>query len=174
MGNTMLTLPPNSGNFIGRIFFLGITFFLAYLFVHFGLNDPKNEHVIFRITAFHFEFKVLYIMYFLITAIGFLALTIITSLLSIYKIQIDTTTDKIIFIRFLGKKTIQSQEIAEYFKTLHRNALKEFHGLLLKLKDGDAIQVAGQNINSLSDFEDYLIKKQINCIGQKKMKFPFN
>ncbi len=78
MPNIILTLPANSANFIGRLFFLIVTFSTGYLFINFGLKDPNNGHVIFEISAIHFEFKVVYITYLIIGTIGFLALTIIT------------------------------------------------------------------------------------------------
>ena len=170
----MLTLPTNFANFIGRLFFLVGTFYLGYLFINFGLKEPNNGHVVFRITAIHFEFKAIYLMYFLILTIGFLALTIIDSLLSINKVQVDTTLDSITFVRLFGKQTIATADIDEYFETLHKNAFKGWTGLLIKTKDNKTIQVAGQNIKSLSDLKDYLSERKIFCAGQKKMKFPFN
>jgi hypothetical protein len=170
----MLTLSTNSGNFIGRLFFLVVTFFLGYLFINFGLKEPNNGHVIFRITAIHFEFKTVYLIYFLIVIIGFLALTIIDSLLSINKVQIDTTLDSITFVRLFSKQTIAIADINEYFETFHKNAFKGWYGLLIKTNDNRTIQVAGQNIKSLSDLKDYLNDKKIFYAGQKKMKFPFN
>jgi hypothetical protein len=172
--NIMLTFPTNSANFIGRIFFLVVTFLLEYLFINFGLKEPNNGHVIFKISAIHFEFKAIHLMYFLITTIGFLALTIISSLLSINKIQVDTISDTITFTGLLNKRTIKTNDISEYFETIHRNRFKVFYGLLLKLKDNKTIQVSGQNIKLLPDLKDYLNNKKISCVGQKKMKFPFN
>jgi hypothetical protein len=172
--NTMLTLSTNSGNFIGRLFFLVVTFFLAYLFINFGLKEPKMDNVVFQITAIHFEFKAIYVMYFLIIIICFLALTIIDSLLSINKVQVDTTLDSITFIRLFSKQTIATTDINEYFETVHRNAFKSWTGLLIKTNNNKTIQVAGQNVKSLSDLKDYLNERKIFYAGQKKMNFPFN
>jgi hypothetical protein len=172
--NIILTLPANSANFFGRLAFLVVTFFLGYLFITFGLKEANSGHIIFKISAINFEFKVVYIMYFLIATIGFLALTIIVSLLSINKIQIDTFSNTITFIGLLTKKTITVNDINEYQETSHRNRFKIFYGLLIKLKDNTTIQVTGQNIKSLPVFKEYLNDNKINCVGQRKMKFPFN
>jgi len=172
--NIMLTLPTNSANFIGRLFFLVGTFFIGYLFINFGLKEPNNGHVIFKITAIHFEFKVVYIMYLLIAIIGFLALTILSSLLTVNKVVVDMTSNTMTFIRLFSKQTIAAIDIKEYFDTVHRNAFKSWQGLLIKTSDNKSIQVAGQNIKSISDLKDYLNDKKISCAGQKKMKFPFN
>ncbi|HEY1872416.1 MAG TPA: hypothetical protein VGG71_15235, partial [Chitinophagaceae bacterium] len=115
----------------------------------------------------------IYIMYFLIAIIGFLAFTIIASLLSINKIHVDTSINTITFVGLLRKKTIATNDIHEYFETVHRNAFKSFYGLLLKQKDNGTIQVTGQNIKSLSDLRDYLDTRKIKYSGQTKMKFPF-
>jgi len=153
---------------------LVVTFFLGYLLINFGLKEPNNGHVVFRITAIHFEFKAIYFIYFLIVTIGFLALTIIDSLLSINKVQVDTTLNSITFVRLLGKQTIATADINEYFEIVHKNAFKGWTGLLIKTNDNKTIQVAGQNIKSLSDLKDYLTERKIFYAGQKKMKFPFN
>lgn len=174
MRNIMLTLPTNSANFIGRVFFLAVIFCMGYLFINFGLKEPNNGHVIFKITAIHFEFKAAYIMYLLILIIGFLALTILSSLLTINKVLVDTTNNTITFIGLFSKQTIATIDIKEYFDTVHQNAFKSWKGLLIKTSDNKSVQVAGQNINSLSDLKDYLNDKKIFCAGQKKMKFPFN
>jgi len=172
--NTMLTLSTNSANFIGRLFFLVVTFFLGYIFVKLGLQESNNGHVVFRITAIHFEFKTIYIMYFLILIVCFLALTIIVSLISINKVQVDTAIDSITFVSLFKKQTIDTADIIEYFETVHRNPYKVWYGLLIKTKDNTTIQVAGQNINSLSELKDYLEERKISYAGQKKMKFPYN
>jgi hypothetical protein len=172
--NTILTLPTNSTNLIGRLFFLVVTFFLAYLFINFGLKEPNTGHVIFQIKALHFHLKVIHFLYFLIAVIGFLALIIVASLLSINKVQIDTTADTIIFSGLLTKRTVAINDISEYFETVHRNRFKVFYGLLLKINGDRTIQVAGQNVKSLSHLKDYLNDRKINCVGQKKMRFPFN
>jgi len=172
--NIMLTLPTNSANFFGRVFFLIVTFFLGYLFINFGLKEPNNGSVIFKISAINFEFKIIHIVYFLITITGFLTFTIIVSLLSFNRIQIDTTSGTITFTGLVSRKIISIRDISEYFETTHRNRFKMFRGLLLKLRDKKTIQVAGQNIESLSDLKNYLDERGINCVGQKKMKFPFN
>jgi hypothetical protein len=172
--NIMLTLPTNSANFFGRVFFLIVTFFLGYLFINFGLKEPNNGNVIFKISAIDFEFKIIHIVYFLITITGFLTFTIIVSLLSFNRIQVDTTSGTITFTGLVSRKIISLGDISEYFETTHRNRFKMFRGLLLKLRDKKTIQVAGQNIESLSDLKNYLDERGINCVGQKKMKFPFN
>jgi hypothetical protein len=153
---------------------LSVTFFVGYLFINFGLKEPNNGHVIFKITAIHFEFKAAYIMYLLIIIIGFLALIILTSVLSINKVLVDTTNNTITFVALFSKQTIATIDIKEYFDTVHRNAFKSWQGLLIRTRDNKSIQVAGQNIKSLSDLKDYLNGKKIFCAGQKKMKFPFN
>jgi hypothetical protein len=170
----MLTLPTNSANFIGRLLFLVVTFWMEYLFINLGLKEPNNGHVIFRISAIHFEFKAIYIIYFLITIIGCLVLTIIGSLLSFNKVQIDKANGSITFVKLFNKRTIATVDITEYFETIHRNAFREWYGLLIKTNDNRTTQVAGQNIKSLSDLKEYLDVSKISNAGQKKMKFPFN
>ena len=170
----MMTLHTNSANFMGRLLFLVVTLFAGYIFVNFGLKDPHSGHVIFQITAIHFVFKVIYIMYLLIAIIGFLTLTIISSLLAINKVQVDTIRNTITFIGPFSKQTIATIHIKEYFETVHINTFKTWLGLLIKTGDNKSIQVAGQNIKSLSDLKNYLNANNIFYAGQKKMRFPFN
>ena len=113
-------------------------------------------------------------MYLLIAVIGFLALTILSSLLTINKIVIDMVGNTITFIRLFSKQTIATVDIKEYFDTVHRNPFKSWQGLVIKTSDNKSIQVAGQNIKSLSDLKDYLNHQKIFCAGQKNMYFPFN
>lgn len=169
----MLTLPTNSTNIIGRIFFLTLSFFIIFLLIKFGLKDPGNEHVVFRIALIHFSFKAGYVLYILIAIIGFLILIIIVSLFSINKILIDTTINSITFFSLFRKQTIPTAGISEYHVTVHKNAFKAWHGLLIKTKENKEIQIAGQNIKSISTLRDYLTDKKILFAGEKKMKFPF-
>jgi len=170
----IMVLPTNTLNFALRIFSLIVTFFLGYLFLNFGLNDPGVQKVIFRIQLIHFEFKGLYLMYLLIAAVGFLAVTIAVSLLSINKVQIDTSTGRLTFSSILAKETVNTSEIKEYFETIKTNPYKTFRGLLLNVKGNKPIQVAGQNVKSLSDLKDYLADRNVHFGGTRKMKFPFN
>ncbi len=101
-------------------------------------------------------------------------MTIINSLLSINKVQVDTTINSITFIKLFGKLTIATIDISEYSETVHNNGLKSWIGLLIKTNDNKTIQVAGQNIKFLSDLKDYLNDRKVFYAGQKKMKFPFN
>ena len=170
----MLTLQTNTANFIGRIFFLLLTFFLFYLFLIFGLKDPKGERIVFAITLLHFQFKVKYIMYFLLCTVAYLAVTLAPSLLSVNKVQVDTVGDTITLNSLFTSKTFATADIAEYSQTVHRNTVKVFHGLLLKFRDGKKIQVVGQNVKRVSDLKDYLSERKVpQGVGQK-MKFPFN
>ena len=113
-------------------------------------------------------------MYFFIALIGFLAFSFILSLLSIIKVEVDTTAGSITFIGLLSKKTIATADIKEYLETVHKNPFKAWYGLLIKTHDNQTIQLAGQNIESLSELKDYLTDKKISYAGQRKMKFPFN
>jgi hypothetical protein len=169
----MLTFSANSTNIIGRVFFLLLTFILIYIFTNIGLKDHNMAHIIFKIPPLHFKFKVLYIMYFLIAVVIFLAVTIATSLLNINRVEVDMSTGNIRLFSPFKQKTIQINEVTNYFETIHKNAYKEWHGLLIKLKDDTTIQLTGQNINRIGDFKKYLTQKDIVCVGRTRMKFPF-
>jgi hypothetical protein len=168
----MLTFSTNLANLIGRLFSLAVTFVLIYVFITLGLKESNNGHIAFKIGTF--SFKSAYILYFLVAIICFLIVTIAASLLSINKVQVDTSIDSITFIGPFTKKTIATKDISEYYETVHKNSFKVWYGLLVKTSDNKTIHVAGQNIKSLSDLKDYLNDKKIFCSGQKNMKFPFN
>jgi hypothetical protein len=168
----MLTFSINSANFIGRVFFLLLAFFMIYIFMTLGLRESNNGPVIFSIGTF--DFKPLYLLFFIVAVICYLAVTIAASLLSINKVQVDTSINSITFVGLFTKKTIATVDISEYYQTVHSNAFKVWYGLLIKTSDNKTIQVAGQNIKSLSGFKDYLNDRKIFYAGQKKMKFPFN
>jgi hypothetical protein len=152
---------------------LVLTFALGYIFIRMKLPESDNR-VIFEIPLLHFQVKPVHLLYFLIAIVCFLALIIVTSLVSINKVQIDITTDTIIFTSLFTKQTVAVDEIKGYFDTVHKNQFKVFYGLLLELRGNKTIQVTGQNVGSLSAFKDYLDKRNISCSGQRKMKFPFN
>lgn len=156
-----ITLPANSINLVARLFFLVLTFLLEYGFINFELRDPNIGDSI-------------YLMYFLILLIGYLSLIIIVSLLSINKVQIDTTANSITFVSLFSKKTIATVDIDQYLDAIHSNPFKTFYGLLIKTNNNKTIQVAGQNIKSLSELKNYLNERKISYAGQKKMRFPFN
>jgi hypothetical protein len=170
----MLTFPTNYVNFIGRLFFLVVTFLIEYILVKFGLKDPKGEQTVFQITAIHLEFKVINLLYLLIAIMGFLSFTIVSSLLSINKIRVDTSGNTITFVGPFNRQTIATIDIKEYFETVHTNAFKSWHGLLIKTCDNKTIQVAGQNIKSVLELKNYLDDRNIFYAGIRKMSFPFN
>ena len=144
----MLTLPTNSANFKGRLFSLAVLFFLEFLLINYGLKQTSNEHVTSRIPSIHFEYKAIYPMYFFIALIGFLAFSFILSLLSIIKVEVDTTAGSITFIGLLNKQTIATADIKEYLETVHKNPFKAWYGLLIKTHDNKTIKLAGQMITT--------------------------
>lgn len=170
----MLTFPTNLTNFILRLLLLFILFFIEYLFFNLGLKVPGIEKAMFRINAIHLEFKLIYFMYCLILMVFFFALTIVSSLLAINKIEVDTNTDSITFIRLFSKQALSTSDISKYFDTVHKNNFRSWTGILIKTNDNKTIQVTGQNIKSLSDLKNYLSERKIFCGGQRKMIFPFN
>jgi hypothetical protein len=170
----MLIFPPNQFNFIARILFFILTLVLIYMFVSIGVKEPDMQDEIFRISVIGLYFKVLYLMYFLITMVVFLAVTIGASLLGVYRIEVDKDDGRIIFTRLLKKTTIQSNQILNYFQTSHRNGIKNWYGAIIQLNDQTKIQLAGQNINNMPAFEKYLATLNVVCAGKGTMRFPFS
>ncbi|RTL59326.1 MAG: hypothetical protein EKK37_13600 [Sphingobacteriales bacterium] len=170
----MLTLPRNYANIIGRLVMLFLLLLIIIMIATFGLKDPYNENILFTIEPIHFIFKAAYLLYLFTALISFLMIKVLSTLLSINKILIDTNDDSITFFKPFSKKTIKANEINEYYQTTHRNNLKTWQGLIMKTNDNIEIQVAGQNIKSLIILKDYLDNKKILSSGNKKMKFPFN
>ena len=166
--NTMLTLPTNSVNLIARCFSIVLVTGLGYIFFRHALSDNNAQHIIFL------RIKVIHIAYLFVTVLSFIAMILVASIFSIVKVNIDITLDEITFRSFLNKRTISVTDITTYFKTTHRNQFKEWQGIILETKNNGTIQLAGQNLKSLRDFEKYLIDKSIPCSGERRMKFPFN
>jgi hypothetical protein len=138
------------------------------------MKDPQRERVIFSITLQHFEFKLKYIMYFLLFIIVYLSVTLALSLSGINKVHVDTVSDTIKLKSLFTSKTIAVADISKYTVTVHRNRAKVFSGLLLKLCDGKKMQVVEQNVHRVSDLKDYLSEKKVPQGIGEKMKFPFN
>ena len=157
----MLTLPTNLPNYIGRLFSIAIIFIIGYLLINFGLKQSSNGNII-------------YLLYFILIILSYLAFTIIYSLLCINEVQINTNNDSITFVGLISKQTILCVDISEYFETYHKNPFKQWNGILIKTFDNKTIQVTGQNIKLLSNFKKYLDERKIFNSGQKKMKYPFN
>ncbi|AMR28969.1 hypothetical protein A0257_18935 [Hymenobacter psoromatis] len=98
---------------------------------------------------------------------------ILSQLLAINKVLINTNDDTITFIDFFNKQTIYSSDIRQYFDTVYQNGFKSWHGLLIETNDNQTIQVVEQNVKLVLELKDYLIKKGIFCAGKKKREFPF-
>jgi len=163
----MLKLSTNSPNFIARSFSLCLILFSEYLLIRYGMKDPGNNHTIGTIKAG-------YILYFLIALLAFALILIAFSFLGIIKVTVDKSSGTITLFSVIRKTTITTNDIDHYFITKNRTRFKVFEGLILKLKTENKIQLAGQNLLSISDFKDYLVDKKIPCKGERKMIFPFN
>ena len=157
----MQTLSPNKSNLILRTFSLMITCLIAHLLFHYGINESKSSNAIL-------------LMYLMIGIIIFLAVTIISSLLAVNKILIDSPSNTISFFGLFFKIKIRFDDINEYAETVHKIRNKIFYGVLIKLKDGRKIHSAGQNVKSLPLLKEYLSANKIKYTGQRKMRFPFN
>jgi hypothetical protein len=166
--NTMLTLPTNSMNLIARCFSFVLVTGIGYVFLMHALSDNNAQHIIFL------RIKEIHIAYLFVAVLSFIAMILIASIFSIVKVNVDITVDEITLITFLSKRTLAVSDITTYFKATHRNQFKEWQGIILETKNNGTIQLAGQNLKSLRDFEKYLIDKGISCSGQRRMKFPFN
>ena len=157
----MLTLHSNFHNIIGRLLLTAITFIAGYIIINFTLKEPGNG-------------KAIYLLYFIISILGYLAFTLTFSLLCTNKIVIDKTIDTITFIGLISKQKISSFDIAEYFEIYAYSRSKEWYGILIKTKNKKTIQVVEQNIKSLYNFKCYLDEIKVLNSGKKKMKYPFN
>jgi len=164
----MLTINTNYWNIILRFFSTIIAILCIPVFIRVGQEDPNNMHVIV------WKFKAIHMLYFIILVFVFFVFTIVRSLLGIIKVQADDKTGTIIFTTFFLKRIISTGDLENYFVLTHTNAFKEWKGLLLFSKDNKSFQLAGQNLKSIENFEDYLVKKGITCLGERTMKFPFN
>jgi hypothetical protein len=163
----MLTLNTNIPNLIGRCFFLPLSVFGVYVFIRISREQPNINHIVF------WEFRVVHLIYFIVLMFVFLIVLILCSLFSVIKVQIDKTADTITLISLLNSRTIALSNVENYFVTIHRNAFKKWKGLLLQCTDGNTIQLAGQNLKSIGALEQYLVDKGVDCLGDRKMKFPF-
>jgi hypothetical protein len=155
----MLILKMNSSNIIGRLFAIPISIALLYLIIHYGLNEHSNERII------------LCLLYFIIAGVLFYLFTVLLSFLGVTGVKVEIASGEIIFISVIKTETVSVYDIKNYFETIHRN---RWQGLMLILNSGREIQLAGQNLEAVSDFKNYLIEKAIPCLGTKSMKYPFN
>ena len=94
--------------------------------------------------------------------------------LSVLKVEAQTTSGEISLISIIKKETISIHDIKNYFDTIHRNNYKDWQGIILNLNSEKTIQIAGQNVDGVLDFKEYLVEKSIPCLGTRKMNFPFN
>ena len=165
----MLILQTNKKNILLRCFaVLFMILFVYPFFIKLGLQQFNNGQIIF------WKVKLIHLFYLIIIGLSFYLFIVIISVLSILKVEIDYTSNTITFISLLNRKTISVKEIDKYYTTIHKNQYKEWNGILLNLKQGKSIQLAGQNLNSIGEFQKYLEDNLITCQGVKKMRFPFN
>jgi hypothetical protein len=87
---------------------------------------------------------------------------------------VEIESSEIVFISIIKSEKLTVHDIKNYFETSHRNGFKEWQGLLVILNSGREIQLAGQNLEAISDFKKYLVEKAIPYLGTKSMKYPFN
>jgi len=164
----MLILEPNKANLAVRIFCVVFVTACCFPMINLALQEPNINHIIF------WKIKSVHLFYIFVLAVLCFLLLILVSISGIIKIQVDTISKTITLISFFNKRKIETKDIETYFWTSHKNAYKVFNGILLILKNGKSVQLAGQNLKSISVFRDYLDSQNIPCSGERRMKFPFN
>jgi len=165
----MINLRTNYSNLITRCCLLPLLFIAAYFFIHHEIQNPEANSIVFwKVNKIQLFFILVIIPYSIIIFIFLL------SVLGITNVQVDKGSGTITFTSLLSKKNIPTEDIESYYETTHTNAIKKWNGILLNLKSGKSIQLAEQNLLSISDFKDYLNEKSIPCSGKRRMKFPFN
>lgn len=151
----MLILPTNTSNFITRVIIVLVIPILLYAIINAHFKGG------FTVIVGFFGF-------------AFLEVIFVLSLLAINNVEIDTDNNIITFNSLFNSKIYPITAITNYNETFKRNAIKEFYGILVSLNDGTEIQIAGQNVNGISELKSYLNEKGIPGGEQQKMRFPFN
>lgn len=61
-----------------------------------------------------------------------------------------------------------------YYLTRFKTKMREYQGMFIKLRSGKTIELTEYNLDSLYEFNQYLIEKQIPYLGYKKTWFPLH
>jgi len=84
-------------------------------------------------------------------------------------IRYNEQNGNIHFYHFFKVQKILPKDIDGYYKTM----VKSYAGYVLKLKDGNTIEVSEYNVKPLQDFELFLTKNKISYYGNTASRFPF-
>jgi hypothetical protein len=112
----------------------------------------------------HFEYSNLkWVFLFAILIFLYFLIVVVLSLFGIIGVNLDEK-HKIISVKyFLRTEIFNIEDIEGYVVTY----------FILKLKNGRSVELSEYNLESLYDFNQYLIKNGVVDLGKKKSWFPF-
>lgn len=96
---------------------------------------------------------------------------IIISLLGIIQVEVDEISGTILFKSLVTKNIIYKNEITSYYSTRYLGRGIKYYGLQLNLENNKTLRLAEQNLKNLSDFKEYLTSNNIDCLGEKLLRF---
>jgi hypothetical protein len=122
----------------------------------------------------HFEYSNLkWVFLFAILIFLYFLIVVVLSLFGIIGVNLDEK-HKIISVKyFLRTEIFNIEDIEGYVVTYFKTRWKEYEGIILKLKNGRSVELSEYNLESLYDFNQYLIKNGVVDLGKKKSWFPF-
>lgn len=158
MLNIMQTIPSNITNLISRLILLILVVSLLCL-LH-QLMQVNNQQAIAG-------------LYFLLILFAFLIIIVCISFFGVIKVEINKLDGIITFSRIFSKKSVLKNEITGYYNTFSISKRRIFYGLLIKLENGESVDVNEYNVKSIKEIEQYLAELNIASLGKLRLRFPF-
>jgi hypothetical protein len=104
---------------------------------------------------------------------------LIKSFFGIIRVQVDTAAGIISIKRFFSEEKKSLHEISGYYRSIYtRNYRTNYlgrytsisRGLILKTVTGESLNLAEDNLKSISDLQKYLEEKKVDFLGEKETK----
>ena len=160
--DAMLTVYTNTVTFLFRFLLMPFLIWLNYV----PISRMIGGYYARTDRSFVFYVGLPFFLIFLIACI--------LSLLAVYKIEVDTQKNSIIIRKALKTFSISAQDIEGYYLSSFRNKWKEYEGIFLKLRNGKTIELSEYNLETLYDFNQYLVQQGIPDLGRKTSWFPIS
>ena len=160
MSENVLEIHPNRLNIIRRIVFISCFLFLDFLIInHLVLNKQDTKGVV--------------ILIFLIILLTCVVYPVLLSLFRVNHIIVDLNTHIINFKKLFDSQKYATHNITGFYTTTYKSKANNFKGVILKLDNKTDKELAGQNLQSIEKFQNYLFEMKIPHLGEKTSFFPF-
>jgi len=152
----MITVEPNTNTYLFRLLLLPFLFWLNY--------TPIQRLA----TGYYSNPQTQFFVCLAVAAFLLVLVANVISLLKVYKLKVEGSNNIISFYKPFKKLNISTNDIIGYYLTSFTTKWRTYEGLIIKMESGRSVEVSEYNVDSLYEFNQFLIKADVPFLGKKR------